>query len=117
LGVSVQTLLARWFFTDSRRRFNLALAFFVPPSFTNIQWRSYMIFGTFCIVMTVHVFFFYPETVKKSLEEIDHLFDGSVPAWRSAHAVKTFDQKVADIKEAGGMGEHKELVSQGQITV
>lgn len=81
--------------------FNLALAFFVPPSFTNIQWKTYMIFGTFCFVMVFHVYLTYPETVGKSLEEIDHLFDASVPAWRTAHAVPTLEQKVAGIKDGG----------------
>ncbi|KAG5982300.1 hypothetical protein E4U55_002072 [Claviceps digitariae] len=63
--------------------FNLALAFFVPPAFTNIQWKSYIIFGVFCIVMTAHAFFTYPETAQKSLEEMDQLFDQNIHAWRS----------------------------------
>lgn len=85
--------------------FNLALAFFVPPAFTNIQWKAYMIFGTFCITMVFHIYFMYPETVKKSLEEIDVLFEGDIPAWRSASAVSTFEEKVARVKEAGGFEE------------
>ncbi|CAI6089528.1 unnamed protein product [Clonostachys chloroleuca] len=77
--------------------FNLALAFFVPPSFTNIQWRSYMIFGTFCIAMTFHIFFTYPETSKKSLEEIDRVFDENLPAWRTGMD-NSFADKVAEAK-------------------
>jgi hypothetical protein len=88
--------------------FNLALAFFVPPAFTNIQWKAYMIFGTFCIAMVFHVYFMYPETVKKSLEEIDVLFDGNIPAWRSANAVSTFEEKVVRVKETGGLEEAKQ---------
>ncbi|KAM0512522.1 hypothetical protein ACHAPE_008845 [Trichoderma viride] len=88
--------------------FNLALAFFVPPAFTNIQWKAYMIFGTFCIAMVFHVYFMYPETVKKSLEEIDVLFDANIPAWRSASAVSTFEAKVARVKETGGIEEAKQ---------
>ncbi|KAL6886125.1 general substrate transporter [Trichoderma longibrachiatum] len=87
--------------------FNLALAFFVPPAFTNIQWKAYMIFGTFCIAMVFHIYFMYPETSKKSLEEIDVLFEGGIPAWRSASAVSTFDEKVARAKEVGGLEEFK----------
>ncbi|PTB39090.1 hypothetical protein M441DRAFT_70244 [Trichoderma asperellum CBS 433.97] len=92
--------------------FNLALAFFVPPAFTNIQWKAYMIFGTFCITMVFHVYFMYPETVKKSLEEIDVLFDGNIPAWRSASAVSTFEEKVVRVKETGGL---EELKQQGDV--
>ncbi|KOS16821.1 High-affinity glucose transporter [Escovopsis weberi] len=87
--------------------FNLALAFFVPPAFTNIQWKAYMIFGTFCIAMVFHVYFTYPETAKKSLEEIDELFEKGIPAWRSANAIKTFDERMMEVKEAGGIGEFK----------
>ncbi|KAH6651989.1 general substrate transporter [Truncatella angustata] len=88
---------------------NLALAFFVPPAFTNIQWKTYMIFGTFCFVMTFHIFFTYPETVGKSLEEIDELFDSDIPAWRSTNLGSRFDQRVAETKLAGTV-EHNERV-------
>ncbi|KAG7411478.1 High-affinity glucose transporter [Fusarium oxysporum f. sp. rapae] len=83
--------------------FNLALAFFVPPSFTNIQWQTYMIFGTFCIAMTFHAFFTYPETACKTLEEVDVLFESNVPAWRSAKASGGFDEKVQEAKRTGGL--------------
>lgn len=76
--------------------FNLALALFVPPAFTNIQWKTYMIFGTFCAVMTVYVFLLYPETTGKSLEEIDFVFEARVPAWRSAEVGGTFEDRVHD---------------------
>ena len=90
-----------WLTLFGLHSFNLALAFFVPPAFTNIQWQTYMIFGTFCLVMVVHIYFTYPETVRKSLEEIDVLFDGTIPAWRSAHAIATLEDKVKKIKEEG----------------
>jgi len=86
-------------------RFNLALAFFVPPAFTNIQWRTYMIFGTFCAVMFFHVFFFYPETAGKSLEEIDVVFEGTVPAWRSASIGGTFQDRVEAAERGHRSGE------------
>jgi len=93
--------------------FNLALAFFVPPAFTNIQWKTYLIFGTFCIAMTFHIFFTYPETVRKSLEEIDELFENNVPAWRSAN-VGNFDDKVAKVRSTGviktAAADHRENV-------
>lgn len=93
--------------TNASSSFNLALAFFVPPAFTNIQWKAYMIFGTFCIAMVFHIYFMYPETVKKSLEEIDTLFESDIPAWRSAKAVGTFEEKVARAKEVGGLDDLK----------
>ncbi|KAF7561160.1 hypothetical protein G7046_g2968 [Stylonectria norvegica] len=83
--------------------FNLALAFFVPPAFTNIQYKTYFIFGTFCVVMTFHAFFFYPETSRKTLEEVDLLFDKDVPAWRSARVGESFQEKVEMARRTGGL--------------
>lgn len=33
--------------------------------------------------MTLHVYFLYPETAQRSLEEIDYMFDTGVKAWKS----------------------------------
>lgn len=63
--------------------FNFALAYFVSPAFTNIQWKTYIIFGVFCTVMTFHVFFTYPETAQRTLEEVDILFDSNVKPWQT----------------------------------
>lgn len=74
--------------------FNFALAYFVAPAFTNIQWKTYIIFGVFCTVMTFHVFFLYPETARKTLEEVDEMFDQNVPAWRSHKMADKFGEQV-----------------------
>lgn len=79
--------------------FNLALALFVPPAFTNITWQTYMIFGTFCAVMAVHVFLLYPETSGKSLEEIEYVFESKTPAWRSAHVGGTFEDRIHAVEQ------------------
>lgn len=55
--------------------------------------------------MTVHVFLCYPETAQKSLEEIDELFHGDIPAWKTGHGVRTFEQRVHAIKETGDIKE------------
>lgn len=34
--------------------------------------------------MTLHVFFLYPETSQRTLEEVDHMFDTGVKAWKSS---------------------------------
>jgi hypothetical protein len=74
--------------------FNFALAYFVAPAFTNIQWRTYIIFGVFCTVMTLHVFFTYPETAQRSLEAIDLVFDTGVKPWRSGQISSQFEEDV-----------------------
>ena len=58
-----------------------------------------MIFGAFCVVMGVHVFLMWPETCQKTLEEIEILFDGKVPAWRSSSIKSRFDEEVLEIEQ------------------
>ncbi|OBT53491.1 hypothetical protein VE04_07109 [Pseudogymnoascus sp. 24MN13] len=65
--------------TSSNWAFNFALAYFVPPAFANITWKVYILFGVFCTVMFIHVFFMFPETASKTLEEVENIFDDSTP--------------------------------------
>lgn len=48
--------------------------------------------------MIFHIFFTYPETARKTLEEIDILFDSKIPAWKSgnvqADALETRAQEI-----------------------
>jgi MFS family permease len=78
--------------TSSNWAFNFALAYFVPPAFENITWKVYILFGVFCAAMFIHVFFMFPETAGKTLEEVEHMFEdtsaGSLlyigtPAWKT----------------------------------
>lgn len=84
--------------------FNFALGYFVPPAFENIQWKTYIIFGVFCTAMTIHIFFMFPETAGKPLEEVDEIFASGVPAWRTH--VSTGE---TSSYERGGKGELKEV--------
>ena len=63
---------------------NFAIAMYTPSGFKNINWRTYIIYGVFCIAMAIHVFFGFPETRGKRLEEIGQMWEEKVPAWRSA---------------------------------
>ncbi|KAL2812203.1 general substrate transporter [Aspergillus granulosus] len=86
--------------------FNFALAYFVAPAFTNIQWKTYIIFGVFCTVMTFHVFFFYPETAQRSLEEIDLMFDSDVKAWNTHKIHDRFAEQVEQHRKQSVTEEH-----------
>lgn len=67
--------------------FNFALALFVPVAFTNITWKTYIMFGVFCTVMIFHVFFLFPETKDRTLEEIEEMWTENIPAWRTSNWV------------------------------
>jgi hypothetical protein len=59
--------------------FNFALAYFVPPAFQNIGWKTYLLFGIFLAAMFIHVFFLFPETASKPLEEVEEIFNDNTP--------------------------------------
>jgi MFS family permease len=81
--------------------FNFALALFVPPAFTNITWKTYVMFAVFCFAMSVHVFFLFPETKGKTLEEIGQIWDEKIPAWKTA-SFEPRKPSVNEIKATGG---------------
>ncbi|KAF4152058.1 hypothetical protein CNMCM8927_006676 [Aspergillus lentulus] len=55
--------------------FNFALGLFVPPGFANITWKLFIVFGVLCIGAAIQVFFTYPETCGKILEEMEEMFN------------------------------------------
>jgi len=65
--------------TSANWAFNFALAYFVPPAFVNITWKTYVLFAVFCAAMFLHVYFIFPETANKPLEEVQEIFDDSKP--------------------------------------
>lgn len=65
--------------TSGNWAFNFALAYFVPPAFANITWKTYLLFAVFCFVMFWHVYFCFPETANKTLEEVADIFDDTKP--------------------------------------
>lgn len=86
--------------------FNFALSYFVPPAFVNIQWKVYLVFGAFCTAMALHVFFLFPETAGKSLEEVETMFLSKTPAWKT-HVVTKHTRAIesgrADPEKAAAM--------------
>ncbi|KAK6457887.1 high-affinity glucose transporter [Scheffersomyces xylosifermentans] len=62
---------------------NFAIAMYTPSSFKNITWKTYIIYACFCLVMAVHVYFGFPETKGKRLEEVAQMWEENVPAWKS----------------------------------
>lgn len=74
-GAAVSTA-ANWIF-------NFAIAMFTPSAFKNITWKTYIVFAVFCACMYIHVFFFFPETRGKRLEEIAQIWDDHIPAWKT----------------------------------
>lgn len=108
----------------------VALAYFVAPAFTNIQWKTCtsspnpliprnpnptnetnvpadIIFGVLCTAMTAHIFFTYPETVGRTLEEIDYVFECDLPVWRTGEAKSQFAEDVEAVQRGKSVGEER----------
>lgn len=96
---------------------NFALAFFTPPAFEHIQWRTFIIFGVFNVASLFHVFLFFPETKKKTLEEMDEVFAQSIWAFKIKYTPsrlvedieqvrKDVDGAIADIEELEETAKH-----------
>ncbi len=76
-----------------------ASTFFTPPAFQNIQWRFYLIFGSFCLAASVHVFLFFQESRGKSLEEMNDIFDNNTFAYGKIVATASFSERVEQVRE------------------
>ncbi|EMC98459.1 hypothetical protein BAUCODRAFT_574523 [Baudoinia panamericana UAMH 10762] len=86
------------FATSGNWAFNFALGYFVPPAFENITWKTYVVFGVFCVAMFIHVYFMFPETAGKPLEEVNEMFETpppgglkyiGTPAWKTKNYYST----------------------------
>ena len=54
------------------------------------RWKTYLVFAVFCVAMTIHVYFMFPETAGKPLEEVNEMFEDpngikyiGTPAWKT----------------------------------
>ncbi|KAL4863572.1 hypothetical protein BDV12DRAFT_26107 [Aspergillus spectabilis] len=107
--------------TSANWAFNFALGWFVPPAFENIRWQVYIVFGVFCTAMCIHVFFMFPETGGKTLEDVEAIFTNpngipyiGTPAWKTRNErgrAAILEQTGFDAdeeKRAGGVAVHSE---------
>ena len=88
-----------------------------PTAFANIQWRFYLIFGTFCVAALIHVFLFFQETRGKSLEEMDDIFDNNTFAFGKIQGgEQTFNDRVRQVESKGedavASGVHQDSLTQ-----
>lgn len=52
-----------------------------PLAINSIGWQYYIVFATIAACVPVSVYFLFPETMGRSLEEIDLMFKESPSAW------------------------------------
>jgi hypothetical protein len=78
--------------------FNFALGLFIPPAFKNINYQTFIIFGVLCFAAAVQFFVSYPETGRKSLEEIEEMFrKGGPKPWKTKLGGSLLDERTASV--------------------
>ncbi|KIK35386.1 hypothetical protein CY34DRAFT_57240, partial [Suillus luteus UH-Slu-Lm8-n1] len=60
--------------TASNWTFNFVVVMVVGPAFNNISWRTYIVFAALNAAIVPVVYFFFPETGGRSLEDLDVVF-------------------------------------------
>ncbi|KIM75299.1 hypothetical protein PILCRDRAFT_13714 [Piloderma croceum F 1598] len=92
--------------TAANWTFNFALAWAVPPGLSTIAWKTYFIFAAFNFAACIHIFFCFPETAQRTLEEVEEIFEqGHVfTAWAIKRDVgkKTVEQVINANKKLAG---------------
>ncbi|KAG6034115.1 hypothetical protein E4U19_003802 [Claviceps sp. Clav32 group G5] len=72
--------------TSSNWIFNFMVVMITPVAFTNIGHHTYTIFAIINAIIVPSVYFFFPETAYRSLEEMDTIFQ-KVHGWKGAFQV------------------------------
>ncbi|KAJ6017267.1 quinate transport [Penicillium sp. IBT 35674x] len=111
--------------TSGNWAFNTALGLFTPSAFTNIAWKTYILFGVFNVAMFIHVFFAFPETAGKTLEETEAMFEDpngikylGTPAWKTrVNTRTTVALEHGDLEAAKAQEARSETVSGRQATI
>lgn len=81
---------------------------------SQLAWKAYLIFMCTNFTFVPLVYFFYPETANRTLEEVDYLFiregnKGAKQLWhRSQPVIISLKEDVESNAAAMGLGEHME---------
>ena len=95
------------------RLLNWAIAYATPylvndgPGNANLQAKVFFIWGGFCCVCVVFVYFCIYETKGLSLEQVDELYAKVDHAWQSKGFVPTVS--FAEVRDLGDGGRHASL--------
>ncbi|KAL7420152.1 hypothetical protein Q5752_005118 [Cryptotrichosporon argae] len=104
---------------SSATNMNFTVAEVTPPMITNIGYKTYLVFMTFCVTGFLFVWFFLPELKGLSLEEIDRIFhdrSGAEDAERRERVARELglDKLATDVRRESVM---RRSISRGSATV
>ncbi|KAL1895701.1 hypothetical protein Sste5346_005173 [Sporothrix stenoceras] len=58
-----------------------------PIAIAAIEWKYYIVYDVILVVILLVIFFLFPETRGRTLEEIGEIFESGTPAWRTGSMV------------------------------
>jgi MFS family permease len=67
--------------TTANWAFNFMVVMVTPVAFANIGYKTYIIFAVINLAIVPSVYFFFPETAGRSLEEMDEIFHNTTNAF------------------------------------
>ncbi|GAA5955370.1 hypothetical protein JCM21900_005791 [Sporobolomyces salmonicolor] len=82
--------------TISNWLFNFAVVEFTPPFLNSTSWGTFLFFAVWNALFIPVIYFFYPETMGRTLEEIDLIFAKGYAEGRSYVAVAASMPKLTD---------------------
>ncbi|KAF8482460.1 general substrate transporter [Russula ochroleuca] len=95
--------------TASNWLFNFGIAWAVPPSLSTIAYKTYFMFGAFNLAAFIHIFFMFPETAGRTLEEIEGIFEmgHTYTAWQvDRRAGLRALEQVVELKDKSASAPH-----------
>lgn len=81
-----------------------------PAAIFNLGWKTFIMYGVFCLAMAFFVFFFIKETKGLTLEDMDLIFGAVDQQQRRNDIERILDSKHAETE----MQEHREVVQEEQ---
>jgi hypothetical protein len=74
--------------TTANWAFNFMVVMVTPVAFSTIGYQTYIIFAVINAAMVPSVYFFFPETAYRSLEEMDEIFHKTTNPFNVVHIAK-----------------------------
>ena len=101
--------------TSANWIFNFMVVMITPVSFSSIGWKTYLVFAVINAAMVPTVYFFYPETAYRSLEEMDSIFHKTknffTVVWTAKNEPRRYGKHGETLIDYEETGEHERRIS------
>ncbi|KAH8153597.1 uncharacterized protein LAJ45_02410 [Morchella importuna] len=119
--------------TSANWIFNFMVVMITPVAFANIQYRTYIIFAVINAAIIPCLYWFYPETAYRSLEEMDNIFKKSKSIWDTVRiaaqeplrhgkhgellVIPDAERRASDLTKTESKAEHREYIDGSSETI